>query len=232
MQHLIPTGCKNLDNYLGGGLHPETISLVYGEAETGKTTLSTQCAANCANGGQRTLYIDCDGTFSVQRLGQITKKRFPQTAESIVLARPEDFRAQAVVIDQLSDYVSKGFGLTVIDTFTSLYRMRVSETPSKTFELNRELNRQLAVLAQTAKIKKIAVMITSQVHSVMDENPATVEPVATRVLKFWANAIFALKFTENPRIVRLTVEKAPLLSEPKTVNLLIEESGMREYSTR
>lgn len=230
VQRNIPTGSKTIDESLGGGLPPESISLIYGEPETGKTTLAMQCAVNCAKQDRKTLFVDCDNAFSVQRLKQMTSKQFTEVAELIVLARPCDFREQTAIIDQLAEYVTINFGLTVIDTFTSLYRLRVSESPSKTFELNRELNRQLAVLAQTAKTKRIAVLITSQVHSALDEVPVSVEPVATRVLKFWADTIIALKPTENPQIVEMTLEKSPQKLQPKTHNLRIEESGMHEYS--
>lgn len=178
------------------------------------------------------MFVDCDNTFSIQRLRQIAAKQFAQTSELIILAIPHDFREQAAIIDQLAEYIRHNFGLTVIDTFTSLYRLGVSESPSRTFELNRELNRQLAVLAQTAKNNKIAVLITSQVHSALDEVPISVEPVATRVLKFWADTIIALKPTENPQIVEMTLEKSPRKLQPKTRNLIIEEPGIREYSSR
>jgi RecA/RadA recombinase len=230
LQRNIPTGARTIDDSLGGGLPPESISLIYGEAETGKTTLAIQCAVNCAKQDRKTLFVDCDNTFSVQRLTQISSKQFAEVAELIVLARPRDFREQASLIEQLVEYVTNNFGLAIIDTFTSLYRLRISESPSKTFELNRELNRQLAVLAQTAKTKKIAVVITSQVHSVLDEAPVSVEPVAARVLKFWADTIIALRPTETPQIVEMTLEKVPRKLPPKIRNLRIEESGMHEYS--
>lgn len=226
----IPTGSKTIDEYLGGGLPAESISLIYGEAETGKTTLAMQCALNCAKQGRKTLFVDCDDTFSVERLSQITAKHFAETAELIVLAKPHNFREQAAIIDQLAEYVTNNFALAIFDTFTSLYRLIVSESPSKTFELNRELNRQLAVLAQTAKINRIAVLITSQVHSVLDKVPVSVEPVATRVLKFWASAIIALRPTENPQTVEMTLEKNPRKLQTKTRLLRIEGSGLHDYS--
>ena len=227
----IPTGSKTIDEYLGGGLPAESISLIYGEAETGKTTLAMQCAVNCAKRGRKTLFVDCDDTFSVERLTQITAKQFAETAEFIVLAKPRGFREQAAIIDHLTEYVTNNFALTIFDTFTSLYRLIVSESPPKTFELNRELNRQLAVLAQTAKINKIAVLITSQVHSVLDHVPVSVEPVATRVQKFWASAIIALRPTENPQIVEMSLEKNPRKLQTKTHLLRIDESGMHDCSS-
>jgi DNA repair protein RadB len=226
----ISTGSKTIDEYLGGGLAAESMSLIYGEAETGKTTLAIQCAANCAKQGRKTLFVDCDDTFSTERLSQITSKQLAETAELIVLAKPHNFREQATIIDQLTEYITNNFALTIFDTFTSLYRLIVSESPSKTFELNRELNRQLAVLAQTAKINKIAVLITSQVRSALDQVPIVVEPVATRVLKFWASAIIALRPTENPQKVKVIFEKNPLKLQTKTHFLRIEESGIHDYS--
>jgi RecA/RadA recombinase len=228
LERNIPTGCRTIDQYLEGGLSSESLTLLYGEAETGKTAFAIQCAVNCAKQGCKTLFIDCDNTFSAKRLTQIAVRQFAGIAQLIVLARPSDFREQSTIIDQLADYVANNVGLTIIDSFTSLYRLRVSESPSKTFELNRELNRQLAVLAQTVKTKKIAVLITSQVHSVL-EVPVRVEPVATRVLKFWANTIISLRLTEKPQIVEMTIEKNPRKLQPKTRNLVIEESGIHEY---
>jgi len=36
----IPTGCPPIDELLGGGFRFGEVSLVYGEASTGKTTLA------------------------------------------------------------------------------------------------------------------------------------------------------------------------------------------------
>jgi DNA repair protein RadB len=217
-----------IDESLGGGIVTNSINLVYGEAETGKTTLAIQCAVNCGKQRRKTLFVDCDRTFSIQRFTQIDGKS-AKDAERIVLARPEDFQEQGNIIDRLAEYLTVNFGLIVIDTFTSLYRLKVSEAPSRTFELNRELNRQLAVLAQIATTRKIAILITSQVHSILNDFPMTVEPVATRVLKFWASTIIAIKPTQNAQIVEVTLEKNPRKLPPRTCNLRIEEHGMRDY---
>ena len=222
----IPTGSKAIDEYLVGGLPVKDISLIYGEAETGKTTLAMQTALNCARNNLKTLFIDCDDTFSVERLGQLATKDFTDLSKLILLAKPRSFSEQARIIDQMNQYVTTSFGLVVFDTFTSLYRLRVSESPSKTFELNRELNRQLAVLAQTIKLNNITVLLTSQVHSVFKELSLNVEPVATRVLKFWSKAIISLKPTQDSCIVEAILEKTPQKSRPIAKLLKIDESGI------
>jgi DNA repair and recombination protein RadB len=227
----ISIGCRRIDKFLGGGLSSESITLVYGEAETGKTALAMQCAISSARQGSKALFVDCDGAFSVRRLSQIASSGFEEVADLIILMKPTDFREQTVVVDQLMNYVARNFGLVVFDTITSLYRLRIAESPSKTFELNRELNRQLAVLAQVAKVQKVAVLATSQVYSVLDAVPVSIEPVATRVLKFWADTVFAMKPTENAQIIKLILEKSLGKVSAVTCNLRIDETGIHEYST-
>lgn len=209
MKNKIQTGCECLDEHLGGGISPGSITLIYGEPETGKTTLAMQCAINCALQNRKTMFIDCDNTFSSFRLSQISKKNFNQIADLILLLKPIDFKEQTIVIDNLSEYTAKNFGLIVIDTFTSLYRANIENSSKKTFILNRELNRQLAVLAQNTKIQNLPIIITSQVRSVFNDSFVSVEPVATRVLKFWADTIISLKPADNPQMIKATIEKNP-----------------------
>lgn len=213
-----------------GGLSVGSLTLVYGEAETGKTTLAIQCAANCAKRGFKTMFVDSESTFSSRRLSQIAADDFDVVSERIILVRPKDFHEQGAVVDQLTDYLNKSFKLVVFDTITSLYSLQIAETPSKTFALNRELNRQLAVLAQTAKVQKIAVLLTSQVHAVFNEVSSGVEPVGTRVLKFWSDTVLALKPAEDTKAIRATFEKTNSTSSVITFDLRIEQKGMRDCS--
>ena len=225
----IPTDSRAIDEFLKGGIPVESVTLIYGEAETGKTTLAIQCTANCARQGYKTLYVDSDQTFSAQRLSQIASDQPMEIPERIILIRPNDFREQTTLTDQLTDYINKNFRLVVFDTVTSLYRLRIAESPSKTFEFNRELNRQLAVLAQAARTQKIAVLLTSQVHSVLNDTPISVEPVATRVLKFWADTIIAMKPTENPQVIKAVLEKTGEKAQEVACYLRIDETGIRDY---
>jgi len=228
----ILTGCSCIDSHLDSGISAESVTLIYGEPETGKTTLAMQCTVNCAMQNYKTLFVDCDNTFSAKRLSQVASGKFDEIAELIILIKPNDFREQIAVVDRLSEYTAENFGLVVIDTITSLYRVRVAETSGKAFGLNRELNRQMAILAQTAKTQKIPVIVTSQVSSVFNEARVSVAPVATRVLKFWADTIIAMKPTENPQIIRAVLEKTPKRAKEVTCHLRIEETGIHDYSLR
>jgi RecA/RadA recombinase len=228
----IPTGCKTIDRFLGGGIPSEHVCLVYGEAETGKSTFALQCAVNCAGLGYKTLYIDCDGMFSAKRLSQIASEKFEEAADLIILMKPTSFEEQATIVDRLASYVSGSFGLVAVDTITSLYRLEVSRYPSKAFKLNRELNTQLASLAQVARIQRIAVLAVSQVRTAFKEDHVSIEPVATRVLKFWTDTVINMKPTENPQTVKAIFEKAPFGTLPQTYNLRLEETGIHECPVR
>ncbi len=228
----ILTGCGCIDSNMDGGISPESITLIYGEPETGKTTLAMQCAVNCAMQNYKTLFMDCDNTFSSKRLSQVSFGKFEEIAELIILVKPNDFREQTAVIDRLSEYTAKNCGLVVIDTVTSLYRVNVAESSKKTFGLNRELNRQMAILAQTAKTQKIPIVVTSQVRSVFNETSVSVAPVATRVLKFWADTIIAMKPTENPQIIQAVLEKTPKRAQEVTCHLRIDATGIHDYRVR
>jgi DNA repair protein RadB len=226
----IPTGCTSIDEILEGGLSSEDVTLVYGEPETGKTTLAMQCAINCAKLGCKVLYVDSDYTFSARRLSQMTGSDYDRVAELIILMRPTSFREQTAIVDKAADYVCRNFGLIIFDTITTLYRVKVSESPSRNFELNREINRQLAFLTQLAKTQKLSVLLTSQVRSVFDEASVAIEPVASRVLKFWADTIIELKPTENAQTIIAILEKCSKRSRAMVCNLNIKQTGINEQA--
>ncbi|KON32129.1 hypothetical protein AC478_01270 [miscellaneous Crenarchaeota group-1 archaeon SG8-32-3] len=224
----VSTGCSCIDNKLNGGISPGTVTLIYGEPETGKSTLAMQCAVNCAMQGYKTLFIDCDNTFSAKRLSQVSVGKFEKIADLIILVKPADFKEQTALIDRIGEYTAKNFGLVVIDTFNSLYRAKIAESSGKAFGANRELNRQLAILAQTAKTRKLQVIVTSQVRSIFNESYISVAPVATRVLKFWADTIIVMKPTENPQTIKALLEAKGEKNLEAACYLRINETGIHD----
>jgi len=227
---MVPTGCGSLDKLLGGGFLFGDVSLVYGEAETGKTCLAIQCAVNAARLGCKAIFVDSDGTFSPRRLSQIAYHDLNEVSPLITLVKPSDFQEQALVIDRLDEYLTPTVGLVVVDTVTSLYRAELGDEKEATFSLNRELGRQLACLAQVAKTRKVATLVTSQVHSVFMDGFVGVEPIATRVLRFWSDAVLSLKPSSQRNTLKAVLEKHSESKCPANCYLVIEEAGVCDYN--
>src|SRR5260370_28153589 len=97
---------------VGGGFTLRQISLLYGEASTGKTILSMQCALEMARKDFRVFYVDADQSFSAHRLERMIGG--PQFAENIVLFRPQDFRHQIGIVENLANLLTKAPALVVL----------------------------------------------------------------------------------------------------------------------
>jgi len=224
----LTTGCSSLDTLLEGGLPLNGVTLVYGAAETGKTSLAIQCATYCARRGQKILFVDSDGTFSTQRLSQIAYQDLEKISSRIILMQPTTFGEQGHVIGHLDRYVSEKFGLVVVDTVTSLYRVELGGS-DVTFTLNRELNGQVASLAEVAKTRRVAVFITSQVRSVFLGQFNRVEPVATRTLKFWSSVVLNLEPAGQKGVLKAIREKHPRRKRPASCYVTLEKTGILDY---
>lgn len=224
----VPTGCISLDKLLGGGFPTDGVSLIYGEAETGKTSLAVQCTVNCARRGYKSLFIDTDGTFSSERLSQIAEYDYEKISPLLIIMRPTTFQEQVKTMDQLEKMVNKKFGLIVIDTVTSLYRLELND-PNEAFASNRELNRQLAVLTQIAKTREVAILVVSQVRSIPLGEKVEMQPVATRVLDYWSDVVLDLKQTGQTRVIKVLREKHPTIKGTGFCYVKIERSGISDY---
>lgn len=189
---------------LGGGFPLRQISLLYGEASTGKTILSMQCALEMARKDFRVFYVDADQSFSAHRLERLIGG--PQQAEKIVLFRPEDFRDQVEIVENLENVLTKTPALVVVDSITGLYRSDDGGS-GKIFARNRELNRQLAHLNSLAARFTLWVLLTGQVHSTPSGREWLVEPVATRTLRHWSDLVLRLRQTPKTDVRDCVLEK-------------------------
>jgi len=223
----VTTNSFCLNRIMGGGLPKGQITLVYGTSNTGKTTLALQCATSASRENQKVLYVDCENSFSPERLAQIAVQDLQDVSSRIFVFKLQSFREQSLLIEEVERYVSKNVVLIVVDTITSLYRLEL-KNPELVFSSNRSINRQLAYLTQTAKAFDVAVLITSQVHNTIQADaPPLIEPVATRVLKFWSQNI--LQFTENPKpsVRSVIVEKHSELSRVgASCLILLDKTGI------
>ena len=229
--HHISTGCSSINRLLNGGFPVDCVSLVYGEAATGKTTLAIQTSVECARKGFKVIYVDADQSFSHQRLSQVAPSDAAELGRRIILFLPETFSEQSSVIEDLANYLTKVTKLIIVDTVTSLYRASLGSA-ERTFTLNRELNRQIAYLAEIALRRNLCVILTSQVHSSMDVQGWRIEPVARRILFHWPKVKLFLKPTGKADVKEAILEH-PRLSAEKMARCYytLTEKGLGEVKS-
>lgn len=182
------------------------VVVVYGEAGTGKTTLVIQTAVEAARRGSKVLYIDTDHSFTHQRFSQLAGEDSDAVSEQILLFFPDTFSAQTSLVESIENYLTAATRLVTVDTITSLYRVSLG-TAERTFNLNRELNRQLAYLSEVALRRKLLVLLTSQVHTRMTFPFGRIEPVARRTLAHWPRTIIRLKNTREQSKKEIVIER-------------------------
>ena len=225
MERRLPTGCAPLDEILGGGFRFGDLSLVYGEASTGKTTLALS-ALSCHlrdDPWAKAYYIDSDGKLSTRRLTQIAGDS--SLLERLLIWRPETFLQQNRIIEGLPDMLPNGNVPVAVDSITGPYRLLAGDS-DRTFTVNKELNRQLGFLSETAKTRDAAILVTGQVHSILGADPPQVEPVAQRLLRYWSDAILRLEPTSIQGIRQAVLEKPG--DEPRACRFKLGENGLEE----
>jgi DNA repair protein RadB len=225
MERRLPTGCAPLDEILGGGFRFGDLSLIYGEASTGKTTLALSTLTRHLRDDPwaKAYYVDSDQKLNTTRLAQIAGA--PQLLERLLVWTPETFYEQNRIIEGLPDLISNGNIPVTVDSITGPYRLTTGAS-DRTFTANKELNRQLGFLSETAKARDAAILMTGQVHSVLDADPPQMEPVAQRLLRFWSDAILRLEPTSIQGVRQAVIEKPG--DEPRACRFRLGEKGLEE----
>jgi RecA/RadA recombinase len=229
MHQRIPTGCVGLDEMLQGGFVRGEISLLYGEAATGKTTAVIQTAINAARLGFKVLYLDSDHSFTQQRFHQIAKSDSITASELILLFLPENFSEQRRIIESLESYLTPALGLLIIDSVSSLYRASFSKAES-VFTLNRDLGRQLAYLSELSSTGKVACVITSQVHARLTPPMGDIEPVARRALFHFPKTIVRLSSTLRSDVREFRLERLEGADVRASHLVALREAGLEDVS--
>ena len=219
----LTTGCEKLDKLMCGGIPIGHITHIYGPAGTGKTTFALQCSVNSALNGYKTVFIDTEGSFSIERLKQISKDYFEFIVEKIIVFHPSTFSDQSDLIDILDDMCDKNTRLIIFDTITRLYRAELLEYRN-THILQHELNRQMAFLFKIAKQKNVAVLLTNQVRSSFKEE--ALEAVASSIINWWASIV--IKFVREKGVKR-RAEIVKHYSKPlgTSVTFFITSNGLK-----
>ncbi|MBN1194742.1 MAG: DNA repair and recombination protein RadB [Methanomicrobiaceae archaeon] len=215
----VPTGSPDLDDLLGGGLERRTISQIYGEAGSGKSTLCLMCAVSVLATGKSVLYIDTEG-FSADRFRQIAGDATEELAEHLLIFEPVDFEQQAIMIGEC-EVISKirDVGLIVVDSVTALYRTEGGAGG----DAQRRLGNQVIRLLGYAKRFGFPVLLTNQVY--MDVETDTLRGLGGTGLHHISKAIVRVSKRDGTR--EAVLEKHRSLPENRSFIFEIVEKGIK-----
>ncbi len=182
----ISAGSYDLNKFLHGGYEKDIITVVYGGSGTGKTNLCLFAAVSQAKKGNKVIFIDTEGGFSVERVEQIAGENFEKVLGNIILLKPTNFEEQKRDFNSLLKYLKDEISLIIVDGMTMLYRLEFADArklgEKETQEINAELVKQIRTLAEIARKREIPVIVTNQVYRWDNES----KMVGGDILKYWS----------------------------------------------
>ncbi len=208
----VSAGSYDLNRWLYGGYEKDVITMIVGPAGSGKTNFVILTACNQAKKGNKVIFMDAEGGFSVERVKQIVGKDYEEILKNILLLEPTSFGEQKKNFSELLSKLNKEqIGMIIIDGMATLYRLELGEAISsndeeKIHEVNRMIAEQMRMLSEISRKKKIPVIITNQVYFDFlseEEWKKGIERKANFVggdlLKYWSKCIIELRMEKGKR---------------------------------
>jgi len=219
----VPIGCRALDELLGGGVEAGCLTLLYGEAGSGKTNVALQVARNVAREEKRVIYVDTEGV-SLERLRQMCGDDFEAVLPRILFSEPYSNEEQERLIEKAVKLVDEAtdIGVIVVDSMTMHYRLTLRiEDP----EERRSLTRQVARLLRVSRKSEIPVVLTSQVYT--DIERETIEPLGGHMLAHNCKTLVRLEKVA-PAVRRAVRVKHRHLAEGQSVKFRLTDRGVED----
>ena len=209
----------------------QTLTGVFGAPGTGKTNLCLVLSVNCVKNGGKVVYIDTEGGFSAERLKQISGSKGDTILNSIILLEPKNFQDQGKIIRDLENTDAN---IIILDSSVALYRLEYPESeknnPKKQqrvelSEHNRELSRQLSVLSDISRYRKIPVVVTA--HTYKNWDTGDNEIVGGDPLKYWSKCLLFIEKTGKTGERKATIIKHRSQPEGKSTKFDIVGDGIK-----
>ncbi|MEK6875709.1 MAG: DNA repair and recombination protein RadB [Nanoarchaeota archaeon] len=209
----ISAGSYDLNKWLYGGYEKDIITMIAGPAGSGKTNFTMIVALSQAKKGNKVIFIDTEGGFSVERAKQLVEGEYEECMKNIFLLKPTNFEEQKKDFFKLMKLVGSesAIRLIIVDGMTMLYRLELgdavqSKDDKKIKLVNREIAKQMRILAEIARKRNIPIIITNQVYSkfLSEEEfrkgtERETNLVGGDLLKYWSKCIIELKMEKGKR---------------------------------
>ena len=202
--HKIPSN-SSLDVMLGGGFEKGTITQIFGPPTSGKSNIALSLAVNVAKNNKKVIYIDTEGGISIDRIKQIAGPDFSNVANNIIVFEPTSFTEQNDKLKSIDVWLRRNHEdveLIILDSAVALYRV----DDMKSSKLNKELGKQMGLLSKIARQYDVAVIVTNQIYSAIDEEGnSDVKAVGGTILQYWSKVIIQLERGDeiNQRVATL-----------------------------
>lgn len=225
----ISAGSFDLNKWLFGGYESDIVTVIYGNSGSGKTNFCVLAAVSQAKKGNKVVFIDTEGGFSVERVKQLVNGDldYKEVLKNIFLLKPTDFDEQKKSFEKLNEYLKDEISLIIVDGMTMLYRLEFAAAREKDLEaiqkINKELVEQMKILVEIARKKEIPVIVTNQVYRWEEAS----KMVGGDIMNYWSKCIIELVNDKVGR--RAVLRKHRSLKEKemefKIVDLGIKKSG-------
>jgi len=237
-ENKISTGSADFTKWIGGGYEKDVITMIAGPPGCGKTNFCILASCSQAKKGNKVLFVDTEGGFSVDRIQQIVGDDCDRILGNILLLEPVNFERQKKCFLKLLERVKKNHvDLIIVDGMAMLYRLELGDAiKSKDLAnvkiVNREIAKQMRILAEIARKQKIPVIITNQVYGgfLSEEDwkkgvEREVNIVGGDLMKYWSKGIIELRKKGSRRKAVLLKHRS--LPE-KEFSFEIIEKGIRK----
>lgn len=211
-ENKISTGSYDLNQWLYGGYEKGIITMIVGPAGSGKTNFTVLTSCSQAKKGNKVIFIDTEGGFSVERVKQIIGENYEETLKNIFLLSPTNFEEQKKSFSELMNKLKKEtISLIIVDGMATLYRLELgeaikSEDEREISDVNRKVAGQMRILSEISRKKNIPIIITNQVYSMFLSEEEIKKGVEKRVnfvggdlLKYWSKCIIELRSENRKR---------------------------------
>jgi len=228
----ISTGCRALDDILGGGVETQSVTEFVGEFGAGKTQLCHQLSVMVQlpieEGGLngKAIYIDTEGTFRPERIVQMAEYRGldpKQALRNIIYARAYTSDHQMLLVDEATKIIEEeNVRLLVVDSLVGHFRAEYPGRENLAFR-QQKLNRHVHQLLRIADIYDVAVVVTNQVIADPDsliENP--LRPAGGNIVAHGCTYRIWLRKSKGNRRIAVIFD-SPKHPEVEAVFMIVEQ---------
>jgi len=228
----LSSGNKAFDEWLNGGYEKDIINCIYGQFATGKTNFCLMALAELLKQNKKAIYIDTESSFSLDRLKQIMGENYSkEKLKNIIMFRPTSFKEQIDTFNKLIKIDLNKISAIFVDSIGMLYRLELGlirdedkeiekeEEKERIRKINLALARQLRILNEIARKRKIAIIVTNQVYqSIIDSQ---IHMVGGDILKYWSKCLIYLEHLGDKR--KATLVKHRSLPQKEFVYKIVEK---------